>query len=199
MKLIPRLFSIAVLLLAGCYGFSQVAPAGQAGHGSLPLVVGGGFSNFSMDWGPGNRSSGIYAYVDVYPLPGRLRNLGIEAEGRSSRWGNPIPNLRQDTGMAGAIYGYNSMRLIHPYGKFLGGIGSMDFPPFPGSPNYKHDTFFVDAVAGGAEVHMYEGIWLRGEYQYQWWHDVFGPGKTSTPNGLSVGIHYDFRSASLSR
>jgi len=199
MKLIPRLFSIAALSLASCYGFSQVAPAGQAGHGSLPLVAGGGFSNFTMDWGPGHRSNGIFAYVDVYPFPGMLRNLGIEAEGRTSRWGNPISNLRQDTGMAGAIYSYNNMQRIHPYGKFLVGIGSMDFPAFPGNPKYTHDTFLVDAGAGGAEFRLYEGIWLRGEYQYQWWHDAIGTGRTTTPNGLSIGIHYDFRNLDLGR
>jgi hypothetical protein len=165
----------------------------------LPLVFGGGYSNFSMDWGPGHRSSGIYAYADVYPFPAFLHNVGIEVEGRSSRWGNPIPNLREDTGMGGAIYSYSHMERVRPYGKFLAGIGSMDFPPIPSLPKYSHDTVFVDAVAGGADVNLYQGIWLRGEYQFQWWHNVFGAGRTFTPNGLSVGLHYDFRSIDLSQ
>ena len=197
-KTIPRLFCIVMLLMAASYGFSQVVPAAKSGRGSLPLVFGGGYSNFSMDWGPGHRSNGIYAYVDVYPFPAFLHDVGIELEGRSSRWGNPIPNLREDTGMIGGIYSYSHLQRIRPYGKFLAGIGSMDFPAFPSAPKYTHDTFFADAAAGGADVQLYEGIWVRGEYQYQWWHNVFG-GHTYTPNGISVGLHYDFRSIDLSR
>ena len=199
MKLFPRLFSIALLLVAGSSGFSQVVPAAQTGRGSVPLVIGGGYSNFTMDWGPGSRSSGINAYVDLYPLHGALKDIGLELEGRSSRWGNPISNLREDTGMGGGIYSYSHFQRIRPYGKFLAGIGSMDFPALPGKPNYKHDTFFVDAAAGGAEIALYNGIGVRGEYQYQWWHNVFAPGHTFTPNGLSVGLHYDFRNPTSSR
>lgn len=199
MKLIPKLLSIAVFLVAGSYGFSQVVPAARSGRSSVPLVLGGGYSNFTMDWGPGHRSNGMYAYVDFYPLRGVLRDLGIEVEGRSSLWGNPIPNLREDTGLFGGIYSFSHLPGVHPYGKFLAGVGSMDFPPVKRFPNYKHDTFFADAAAGGADVQLYQGIWVRGEYQYQWWHNVFGVGQTFTPNGISVGLHYDFRSASQSR
>ena len=198
-KLIPRLFSIAVLLIAGSYGVSQVVPSARSGRGSVPLVVGGGYSNFTMDWGPGHRSNGIFAYIDLYPFPAILRNLGIEVEGRSSRWGNPVPNLREDTGMIGGIYSLSRWQRLHPYGKFLAGVGSMDFPATPSYPYYTHDTFSADATAGGADLQLYEGIWMRGEYQYQWWHNVFGPGKTFTPNGISVGLHYDFRNLNSSK
>ena len=194
-KLFPKLFSIAVLVLAGSCGFSQVGPSGRQGSGSLPLVLGGGYSNFTLDWGPRQRSNGLAAWVDVYPLPGRLKDLGIEMEGRSSRWGNPVPNLRQDTAQIGGIYSYSGFKTVHPFATFVAGIGSMDFPPFPGRPNYTHDNFTVTSTAAGGEIHAFEGIWIRGEYEYQWWHKVFGPGNTSTPNGFSVGLQYDLRRA----
>lgn len=154
-KFIPRLLWIAVVLMAGSYAFSQVVPAARSGRSSLPLVFGGGYSNFSMDWGPGHRSNGMYAYADVYPFPAFLRDVGIEVEGRSSRWGNPIPNLREDTGMIGGIYSYSHLGRLRPYGKFLAGVGSMDFPASKSIPNYTHDTFFADATAGGAQVQLY--------------------------------------------
>jgi len=193
MKLIPRLLPIALLLATLSPAMAQVSPAARQGGGSIPIVLGAGYSNFSMDWGPGHRSSGITAWVDLYPFPGIVRNLGIEAEGRTSQWGNPIPNLRQDTGQFGAIYSYSGFSRIHPYAKGLVGIGSMDFPPFKPTPNYKHDTFMVNSVAGGADFQAFQNLWIRADYEYQWWHNVFGG--TFTPNGITVGAHWDFRSA----
>jgi hypothetical protein len=91
-KIFPRLFSIAALLMVGSYGFSQVGPAGKSGHSSLPLVFGGGYSNF-------------------------------------------------------------------------------------------------------AELRAHGHFWIRGEYQYQWWHDVYNqPGLLFVPNGITVGLQYNFRS-----
>ncbi len=190
MKLFPKLFVIALLLAAVSTVFAQVTPAARQG-GSIPLVVGGGYSNFTMDWGPGSRSSGVSAWVDLYPFHGAIKDLGFEAEGRSSKWGNSIPNLRQDTGQLGAIYSLSRGRKVHPYGKFVAGVGSMDFPAFPAFPNYKHDTFLVTSAAGGADIHAYGHIWLRAEYQYQWWHNTFS--STTTPNGITVGAQWDFR------
>ena len=45
---------------------SQVTPA--ATQGGLPVVVGLGGADFSIDWGPGTRMEGITAWVDYYPL-----------------------------------------------------------------------------------------------------------------------------------
>jgi hypothetical protein len=193
MKLIPKLFLVAILLAVVPTVIAQVVPSAMQG-GSIPIVTGGGYSNFTMDWGPGHRSHGITAWVDAYPFHGVVRNLGIEAEGRTSRWGNPVPSLREDTGQFGAIYSMSRFSMIHPYAKFLGGIGSMDFPPSTNAPNYTHDTFTVTSIAGGADFQLYQHIWIRGDYEYQWWHQVFG--STLTPNGITIGAHWDFRRSS---
>jgi hypothetical protein len=192
-KLIPKLFLLMWLLAALPPAIAQVVPSAGEG-GAIPIVTGGGYSNFSMDWGPGHRSSGITAWVDVYPFRGIIRDLGIEAEGRASRWGNPVPNLREDTAQMGGIYSLSRYSRIRPYGKFLMGIGSIDFPPFQNTPNYTHDTFTVTSTAGGADFQLYQHVWIRAEYQYQWWHHVFND--TLTPNGITVGAHWDFRKPS---
>lgn len=192
MKLIPRVF-ITILVAAACPVFAQVVPAASQ-SGSIPLVVGAGYSNLTMDWGPGHRSSGISAWVDLFPFPGRFRDIGLEAEGRSSQWGNSIPNLRQDTGQLGVIYSVSRYAKFHPYGKYLVGIGSMDFPAFKNIPNYTHDTFTITSAAAGADVQAHGHLWLRAEYQYQWWHNTFGP-NTTNPNGVTIGVQWDLRKA----
>ena len=191
MKLVPKLFPIALLLIAVFPIFAQVEPSAKQG-GSVPLVVGVGFSNFSMDWGPGQRMNGISAWVDVYPLPGVVKNLGFEVEGRDINYMRSIPNLREVTALGGAIYSVDHFEKIHPYAKFLMGVGSMDFPPFPGIPNYTHDSFLVTTPGGGVEMQAYHHVWIRADYQYQMWHEVFGP-YTSNPNGFTVGAQWDFR------
>jgi hypothetical protein len=68
MKLFPKLFLNALILVSVSPMFAQVTPSARQ-RGSVPLVVGVGFSNYSMDWGPGQRMNGITAWVDLYPLP----------------------------------------------------------------------------------------------------------------------------------
>jgi hypothetical protein len=191
MKLFPKLFLNALILVSVSPMFAQVTPSARQ-RGSVPLVVGVGFSNYSMDWGPGQRMNGITAWVDLYPLPGALRDLGFEIEGRDINYMRSVPNLREDTGLFGAIYSSSHFQKVHPYAKYLGGIGSMDFPPFPAAPFYTHDTFLVTTPGGGVEIQAYQHIWIRADYEYQMWHNVFGP-DNSTPNGFTIGAQWDFR------
>jgi hypothetical protein len=190
-RLIPAvLFVVAVFSLQSPL-YSQVRP--DATQGGLPLVVGAGFSNYATDWGPGNRMDGISAWVDFYPnhLPAVLHGLGLEAEGRDINFGRPasLSNMRQDTGMGGVIYAWDRHPRFRPYVKFLAGVGSIDFPP---AGTYSHDTYLVTAPAGGVEVRVWQHVWVRANYEYQFWHQVFGPTDLN-PNGITVGASYDFR------
>jgi hypothetical protein len=97
--------------------------------------------------------------------------------------------MRQDTGEGGAIYAWNHYRNFRPYGKFLAGIGSIDFPPVG---TYSHDTFLVTSFGGGAEYRIWRHVWVRGDYEYQAWHHTFGPHDLN-PNGVTIGASYDFR------
>lgn len=194
LKLIPRLVPALFLALVVFPLYSQVRPAAtQGGLSGVPVVVGIGGADFSIDWGPGQRMEGITAWVDVYPwgMPPKMHGLGIEAEGRDINFNRPIPNMRQDTGLIGPIYSLSHFKNIRPYAKYLMGIGSIDFPPV-GPPNYKHDTFLVFAPGGGADFRIWNHFWARGDYEYQAWHHTFG-NHDLNPNGVSFGVLYDFR------
>ena len=191
LKLPPKLILAALFVAAVFPLHSQVTPAAR--QGSVPIVIGAGFSDFSLDWGPGKRMEGISAWVDWYPnrLPAVLNGLGIEAAGHDINYGLPagFSRMRQDTGEAGPIYTWNRYRNFRPYVKYLLGIGSIDFPP---AGAYSHDTFLVLSPAGGVEYRAWGHIWIRGDYEYQFWHQSFGPHDLN-PNGFTIGASYDFR------
>lgn len=191
----PRLIVAVLFVAAVIPTYCQTVPAAR--QGGMPFVVGAGFSDFSIDWGPGKRMVGITAWADWLPnsFPGVLRGLGIEATGHAIDGGVPtgISKMRQDTALGGPIYSWDAHRGMRPYVKYVLGIGSIDFPSFPNGPSsYTHDTFLVSAPAGGAEFHVMQHIWVRADYEYQFWHQTFGP-HDLTPNGFTVGATYDFR------
>lgn len=196
LNLPPRLIVAALFVAAVVPIYSQVNPA--ADQGGAPIVVGAGMSDFSIDWGPGKRMLGISAWADWYPknLPGVLNGLGIEAAGHDINYARPagIVKMRQDTGLGGPIYAWNRYRDFRPYIKYLMGVGSIDFPPIG---TYSHDTFAVYAPAGGVEYHAWQHLWIRGDYQYEFWHRTFGPNDL-TPTGFSIGASYDFRESAAS-
>ena len=120
LKLTFKLIFTALLVTAVLPIHSQISPA--ANQGGVPIVVGVGFSDYSLDWGPGQRMEGISAWADWFPnrLPAVLNGLGIEAEGRDIDFGRPagIVRMRQDTGMGGVIYTWNRYRNFRPYIEF---------------------------------------------------------------------------------
>jgi len=187
----PKLILAALFVGAVFPVHSQVVPTAR--QGSVPIVIGAGFSDFSLDWGPGKRMEGISAWVDWYPnrLPGVLHGLGIEVAGHDINYGLPsgFSRMRQDTGEGGAIYAWNHFHNFRPYVKYLAGIGSIDFPS---ASAYSHDTFLVLSPAAGVEYRAWGHIWIRGDYEYQYWHHTFGPHDLN-PNGFTIGASYDFR------
>lgn len=170
---------------------SQVTYAAQ--EGKLPFTVGVGFSNFSDDWGASNpRQSGVTLWIDwrIPHLPPKLDGLGLEVEGRDINFMTPsyIPGHRMDTGLGGPIWEWRRKGSIRPYGKFLAGIGSIDFP---NNTFYQHDTRAVYEPGGGVNLRFWKQFSARGEYDYQFWHQLFGQHDLN-PQGFSVGVVYDF-------
>jgi opacity protein-like surface antigen len=170
---------------------SQVTYSAQ--EGNLPFTVGVGISNFSDDWGVTNpRQDGITVWADwrLPFLPPALKGLGLEAEGRDINWATPsgIPGHRMDTALIGPMYEWRRKGKIRPFGKYLLGIGSIDFP---NGTYYSHDTRTVFELGGGVDVRFWNRFSARGQYDYQWWHQIFGPNDL-TPNGFTVGVVYDF-------
>lgn len=190
LMLIPKLLPAALFFVAAFSASAQANPAGT--QPGLTIVVGAGVSDFGIDWGPGTRMEGISAWVDFYPhdLPSVFNGLGAEVEGRDIDFGRPatISTMRQDAIMGGPIYAWNRYRSFRPYGKFLAGVGSVDYPPFAG---YSHATSALIASGGGAEYRVWHRVWIRGDYEYQFWHHVFGTTGLN-PNGFTIGASYRF-------
>lgn len=192
-----RKLPLAILLgITTIHGYSQVSPA--AHQGRIPLSVGGGISDYSLDWGYGRRMLGITAWVDWH-FAGQsrfLHGVGIEAEGTDLNWDRPstLSKMRHDTGQGGLTYTWQHFQHFNPYVKMLGGIGSIDFPPPPHYPYYTHDTFSIFSPGGGVEYQLSNRIWVRGDYEYQFWHQTFGPNDLN-PNGFTLGATYHFDSS----
>jgi len=185
---VPLLF----LLLIGAASRVEAQVTYSAREGKLPLTVGFGVADFSDDWGDRNpRQVGLTLWVDwrLPHMPSKLSGLGLEFEGRDVNYATPdyLPGHRMTTGLAGPIYQWRRENRIRPYVKYLMGIGNLDFP---GACCYQQDTRAVFAPAGGADVRLVGRLSARGEYEYQFWPELFGP-HALNPQGLTIGVVYD--------
>ena len=92
------------------------------------------------------------------------------------------------------MYTWRGFRAVHPYGKALAGLGSIDFPPLPYSPpTYRHDDRTITAFGAGADIRTFKNLWVRADWEYQFWPDLFGSSHPLTPNGITIGAVYDFK------
>jgi len=196
-SLIALVFAFS--LASALPSFSQSQPAGEmSGIPRLPILVGAGFSNFDLDYGGGRRMNGLEAWADYYfyHAPSLLRLTGIEVEGRDLNYGHPqgLSIMRQDTLQGGLVVTLYNRRKFRAYGKGLGGIGSINYP----SPTGKaHKTNLVYSLGGGVDYRATRSLWIRGDYESQWWPAIFSRGTALTPSGLSIGVSYNFRSIQL--
>lgn len=202
------MLSALLIVSAAIPALSQVVPEAQ--QVGVPLRIGAGYSNYASDWneGRGGRLGGPAVWIDVgFPkLPPSLRGFQIEAEGRDlnyNRTGND-PTLREYTFGGGINYAWRYDPAFHPFVKFLAGIGNLDFPDndaYYGSG--KTSGTFKDSRAfyspgGGVEVRAHERLWVRVDYEYQFWPSFFN-NHALTPNGFTVGVFYDFSKIALSQ
>jgi len=194
MRLKPTLGLIFAALVACAVPPMHAQSVPAAWERTLPLAAGGGISDFDVDWGK-SRMMGVAAWVDYFPrwLPTRLQGLGIEAEARDLNFGRPstLPsNFRLTTGGGGAIYTWRHFRDFRPYAKFLGSFGSLDFKVK--NPAYTHDTRTVTTAGAGFEYRAYRNIWVRADYEYQFWPQLFQHKQTLDPQGITIGGSYHF-------
>jgi opacity protein-like surface antigen len=177
--------------------YSQTLP--DAYQGTLPFSLGVAASNLDVDWGH-NRMYGLEVWAQWHPgmLPRALDGFGLDVEARDVNYGRgPTlpPNFRMDTIAGGPMYTWHHYRNVQPYFKFLLGFGSIDFEGQ--NPYYRHDTRNVYEPGFGLQYRLVDHLWVRGEYDYQAWTDLFG--KTLDPQGFTAGVSYDFRSIRLFR
>jgi opacity protein-like surface antigen len=196
-----KLVLAALLTLSTLPGFSQVAPAAKIG--GLPLGIGGGISVFDTDyyrpylpyWS--GRMTGISAWADYSIFHG----IGIEVEGNSTFANKPTPkvptgdtvygSLKEQTIQGGFIYKYHPVFHVRPFVKALGGAGRVDFPSL--NPYYTSEDSGVFSVGGGIEYKLWRTVFLRGQYEYQWWKGFRSGSQSLNPNGFTIGATYYLR------
>jgi hypothetical protein len=185
---------LAVLFIASPgLARSQVQPS--AFRNTLPFSIGVGASNFDVDW-DNSRMYAATLWADWHParIPSMLRGLGVEIEAHDLNYGRPatVPsNFRQDTALGGAIYTLPRYRNFRPYGKALFGYGSFDFQTT--NPRYSHDTRDLSELGGGFDVRAWHHVFVRADYGYQVWQPLFSNTRRPDPQGVSLGVLYDFR------
>lgn len=191
LKSILVLVVVALFAAATCSVSSQSNPAGK--QGGWPLIVGGGFSIFNMDF-PQTPSAASYmeggtVWADWTRIPFVPPKLGIEGEFRQISINPPsnLSNLRGKTFLVGPTCTW-ALPGLSVYVKGMGGYGSMDIPLAP----YTHDSRTVWAAGAGVQYIVRNHIALRGDYEYQWWPNFLGQ-KTVDPNGFTLSLAYDFR------
>jgi opacity protein-like surface antigen len=177
---------------------SQVVPSAEGSSGP-PLAIGAGLSVYNTDWS-GRYMEGGALWVDwSFTGPPILRGFGLEAEARDISLGRGThgvpPNFRLDTAGGGVIYTWRHFHNLKPYAKVEDNYGGIDWNnPVP---NYKHETRAVLALGGGLQYRVFRSIWVRGDYEYQFWPDIDLSRPNSThvldPQGFTIGAMYDFR------
>jgi len=185
--MLMKLVLVTACLIAAAYpANSQTAPDATQNGFPFQLIVGAGFSDFYTDWNGRSDGTTVWADLNVNRGPEFLRGLGLELEGRDLNYGRTgvEPNLRLVTAEGGLIYTIRHYRNLHPYGKFLAGVGRIDFGHL--TPTYSHDSRSVIAPGGGVEYRAWRNIWVRSDYEYQFWPDFFSH-HALNPNGFTVG------------
>lgn len=183
----------AAFISAAIPALSQVGPS--ATSGGIPLIVGAGFSNYSTDWGPSPewREDGgsLWAEWTLQHMPSAINGLGIGIVAHDITIDAPsqAPYLRYQTAGGGAVYHLLRYRNVRPYAKAMEQFGNIKFAPWP-SP-YREDTRNFFSVGGGVDLHAWRHLWVRADYEYQWWKGLFGSPNALTPSGFTIGPEID--------
>lgn len=174
--------------------FSQVRPA--ASQGGKPLTIGIGVSGYDTEmfakWMEGTT---VWADWNFERAPSFLRGFSVEAEVRDLDHGQPKgQRLRQGTAGGGPLYTWRHFRNFQPYGKFLVDFAAMDHIKNPRLPPwYTGDIWTSYACGGGLEYRVHKSVWLRTDYEYQFWRVKFyNPTSFLNPQGFTVGVAYNF-------
>lgn len=181
-KVLGRISLFAIVLVWPALSVGQVVPAAKGGNARL--LVGGEYSYFKTDFPSTVHMHGIGAYADFNATP----RIGVEGEARFIDFGD-FHGENEKTYMIGPKIYLRPFGKIKPYGKFLLGRGSIQYPFSIGSGSY-----FAYAPGGGVDYRVNRNWYLRVDYEYQFWPSAPGiPGEPNnglTPNGISGGISY---------
>ena len=141
---------------------------------------------------------GISAWGDYSIFHG----LGVEVEARTIFADKPTPvarsgqklygdGLKETMAQGGIIYKYHPIFKIRPFVKAVGGIGRVQFPSL--NPLYTHEISAIYSADGGLEYRAWNTVFVRAEYEYQWWKDFRSGSVSLNPSGFTVGATYYLR------
>jgi hypothetical protein len=188
-----KLILAGLLLLTAAPVFAQVVP--QATDRVMPFYVGGGYSRYSPDWGPGRTLDGMNLYAGLtLPRISKIpAGLGVEAEWHSLFF-NPsvnLPNfvLSETTMGGGVIYKYQHWQKFRPYAKYFLESGKNHYGAHPDV----YATDLVTVMGGGIEYKVKSHYWIRADYSRQTWSNLFKLNKDSNPQGVTLGMTYNFQ------
>ena len=174
-----RLFVFFALLSCAAAAGAQAAPAAR--RGSASLTVGGTASIFDTDYGYKLAGGGLY--VDYR----RTRWIQIEGEARWLTYNQTAGGLgSQSNYFVGLRVPIKRIGRFEPYGKVLGGLAHMNFPP---GDYYSSGSFGTLAFGGGIDYRLTRRLSARADFEYQDW-PKFIPNQSLHPWGVSVGVGY---------
>jgi len=187
LKSLSRFVLSAVLISLFTGGLhAQVAPSARVG--GLPIGFGVGISDYSIDYGAGRRMQGPAAWLDV----GVFHGLGVDVSARSIYFNTPtgLSRMQQTTYLGGIHYEGKQVFHVRPFVRMGGGLGVIEFPS--NNPLYTRDSYSVFAPSGGVEIPIVPKVFLRAEYEYQYWKEYHGSNYLN-PTGATLGVTYYFR------
>ena len=177
---------ILIFLSAAVSGRTQVAPSARVN--GLPIGFGVGISDYSIDYGSGRRMQGPVAWLDV----GVFHGLGVDASARSLYFNTPpeLTRMQQSTFLGGVHYEAKPIFHVRPFVRAGAGLGVIEFPS--NNPLYTRDSYSVFAPSAGVEIPVVPKVFIRAEYEYQFWKDYHGPDYLN-PQGVTLGVSYYVR------
>jgi opacity protein-like surface antigen len=185
-----KLMFIGLLLAIAIPAFPQAKPAAEMRNPQL--LVGAGFTDFANGMN-NDRTFSSAEWIDWKPNigPSLVKSLGIEAEYRRYNYQEfGSHQLTQSTFGGGPIYTIQRWPNIRPYGKFLVNYAQMNY----WTPSKIAESSWITwAPGGGVEYRAWGNLWVREDYEYQFWKINIKKGDDHylNPNGFTIGIAYD--------
>jgi Outer membrane protein beta-barrel domain len=183
---------LAVVLFCVLAVYPAASQVGHSGEESgIPIAIGVGGSSFQPDLGAG-RMAGITGWIDYNPvfISRFVRGLGIEGEIYNLSFSNStaLSGAHERAFSGGLNYGWRHYSNFRPYGKILYGYGTVDFPS---TSDLSNGSSGVTTAGGGLDYRVYSNIWMRADYEYQFWSNL---GSTTLhPQGFTIGAVLDLR------
>ncbi len=176
---------------------AQIRPSAEGGSGGS-AQIGAEISTFNPDYGClhssaftcwNNQLIGIAPFMDTRRM---FPRTGIEAQARFLHWRGP-GSLTESSYMVGPRIGLYRFKEISINAKLMAGRASLTVPKGAQGAG----SYFAFAPGGLVEYRLNRRMFLRGDYEYQFWptfkgiHTATTDGTGAlTPNGLSIGVSY---------